>query len=468
MSLPSEIKGAWIYSEVVPQLVPEINFANLLRLGTIVKHKNRIGNYQSLRASLRKIQWTKIAGTRAIAIEKDIAKLQKEPNTAILDPLGITDHSLCITDCLIHTKSALDSMAVFLNDLLELNAKGAKRDLKLEPFRQQIAGKDHVIGDVVRELSPWIDDLQDLRDEWIHRTTVEDIILIGPSKIGILPLPKKAHVKIRESMQLNSDKFWSTSNFVKYHYDQFVLLFNTVVDRARLIEGHDLDKVPEPNPEEFGLMALFPVRVTKNMVLKKIKLSIPSLSGYYHRLSELFKATEVEANRIDGSHFEFLTNLSEGLWNYTCAHFGFPANMPVIRVIFVEENKFRQFSSDKLSGMSIERKASAMHRGFLDAEGKQEGYFIMLQKSRLRIAREYFMRHLRKSQNTSEIILRLLIHEITLIYEEVTHKKYVDEAQALLTDDEANIYSKFKNEHPEYFTEQSNKNMQKTLKKILS
>src|SRR3989337_905023 len=163
MQPPSEVKGAWIWTEIIPQFVPEINFANLLRLGTIVKHKSRVELYHSLRASLRKIQWTKVAGLRAVAIERDIEK-QKQPNTLILDPLGITDHSLCITDCLIHTKSALDSMAVFLNDLLEINAKGPERDLKLGRFRRQIINKDHVIGNVVKNFEPWLTDLQDLRD----------------------------------------------------------------------------------------------------------------------------------------------------------------------------------------------------------------------------------------------------------------------------------------------------------------
>ena len=42
MKVPQKIKGAWIWSHVLPQLVPEIAFDKLLKLGTIVKHKDKI------------------------------------------------------------------------------------------------------------------------------------------------------------------------------------------------------------------------------------------------------------------------------------------------------------------------------------------------------------------------------------------------------------------------------------------
>lgn len=198
-----------------------------------------------------------------MAIERDI-KDHMKPNILILDPLGITDHSLSVTDCLIHTKSALDSMAIFLNDLLELNAKGGKRDLKHYKFRQQIIAKDHIIGKVIKELEPWLNDLQDLRDDWIHRTTIEDTILVGPSEVGVLPLPKKVHVEKKKP--LSPKNFWSTSDFVKFHYQNFVHLFNIVIQRCIQIETIGLKEVPSPNPSELKFLALFPTRLTEDMV----------------------------------------------------------------------------------------------------------------------------------------------------------------------------------------------------------
>ena len=463
MRFPPKIKGAWIWSEVMPQLVPEIDFNNLLKLGTIVKHKGRAEFYQYLRASLRKIQWTKIPGYKAIAIERDIWN-QKKPNTLILDPLGITDHSLSITDCLIHTKSALDSMAIFLNELLGLGAKREKRDLKHEKFRSQIIDKDHVIGKVIKKLEPWLIDLQRLRDEWIHRTTVRDSILIGPSNVGVLPLPKKAHVDMKGP--ITPKNFWSTSDFVKYHYYQFIYLFNAVVKRSIQIEVKDLDKIPVPDPDELKL-CLFRTRVTEKMTAQKVIMSNITLSSYYKRLSEMFEGFEFVEFRVNGSHFEFLTNLAKGLWEYIRAYFGISAEIPNIRVIFVTEDTFNKLLNFKKLPKTIQnRKATTIHKGSLDPEGKQECYFIAIQKSRLTRTIRYLIRYLRQNQNTSEIILRSLIHETIHLYEEMTSKKFLNHNKTLVTEDEINIYTKFQNEHPEYFTKQSNENMLKTLKKI--
>ena len=465
MRPPSKIKGAWIWSEVMPQLVPEINFNNLLELGTIVKHKGRTELYRYLRASLRKIQWTKISGYKAIAIERDI-RARAKPNTLILDPLGVTDHSLSITDCLIHTKSALDSMAIFLNELLGLGfEKKGDRDLKHEKFRRKIIGKDHVIGEVIKKLKPWLLDLQRLRDQWIHRTTIRDIVLIGSSDVGPLPLPKRLHVDLKGP--ITPKNFLSTSDFVKYHYHQFVYLFNVVVERSIEIEVKDLDKIPVPNLDELKLWFLFPTRLAEKMTVQKITMSNITLSGYYKRLSEMFKGFESVELRVNGSHFDFLTNLAKGLGEYIRTYFGISTEIPNVRVIFVTKDRFNKLLNfKKFSKMIQNRKATTMQKGFLRPEGKEECYFIAIQKSRLTRTKRYLIRYLRQSQNTSEIILRSLIHETIHIYEEITSKKFLTYNKTLVTKDEINIYDKFQKEHPEYFTKQSNKNLLKTLEKI--
>lgn len=458
--MPKKIEGAWIWTKVMPQLVPEINFKNLLELGTIARHKKKVEIYGYLRASIRKIQWTKIAGLRAIAIERDIEK-QMEPGIMILDPLGITDHSLCITDCLVHTKSALDSLAVFLNELLGLGAKGGKRDPKHDKFRRQIIAKDHAVGKVIKKLEPWLIDLQNLRDEWIHRTTVEDVILIGPSKLGVLPLPRKAHIEMKEAN--TSKDLWSTSGFVKYHYDQFIILLNAIVERCIQIEAKDLDRIPVPNPKELGVV-FFNTRLIENMTVKAIRMSNITLSGYYKRLSEMFEGFEFF--RLDGSHWEFLTNLARGLCQYVRAYFDIPGEIPNIRVIFVEESKFDNLRNfKKLPKTTRNIKATTIHKGFLDPEGKEECYFIVIQETRLARTKRYLVRHLRQKQSTSDTILRSLIHEVIHLYEETTSRKYLH-LQTLITEDEINICSKFKEDHPELFTKQTNENMLKTLRKM--
>jgi hypothetical protein len=127
-SFPKKLKGI-IFTEIIPQFLPEVNPKKLVELGAIVRKKGRTQMYEPLTDSLRKIQWVKLVGLKAIAIEKEIAEAM-EPNTLVMNPLGQTAHALCVTDCLVHTKSALDSMAVFLTALLNLDAKGGDRDFK--------------------------------------------------------------------------------------------------------------------------------------------------------------------------------------------------------------------------------------------------------------------------------------------------------------------------------------------------
>ncbi len=110
--------------------------------------------YESLRFSLRKIQWVKLMGLKAIHLEDELVKAV-EPNSFVLDPLRQTAHSLCVTDCLIHTKSALDSMAVFLTDLLGLEQKGGDRDFKKLGFRQSVSQKDVYLKHKIKKLETW-------------------------------------------------------------------------------------------------------------------------------------------------------------------------------------------------------------------------------------------------------------------------------------------------------------------------
>ena len=130
---PDKLEGT-LFTEIMPQFLKEINPDMLVRLGAIVIYKDKKIMYEPLTDSLRKIQWVKIVGLKAIKIENEIAK-QMVPEYLIMNPLGQTAHSLCVTDCLIHTKSALDSIAVFLTNLLRLRAGGGERDFKKTKFR---------------------------------------------------------------------------------------------------------------------------------------------------------------------------------------------------------------------------------------------------------------------------------------------------------------------------------------------
>lgn len=272
---PEKLKGA-IFTEIIPPFLPEVNPKKLVELGAIIRKKGRTQMYEPLTDSLRKIQWIKLVGLKAMATEKEIAGAM-EPNTLVMDPLGQTAHALCVTDCLVHTKSALDSMAVFLTSLLNLDAKGGDRDFKKPRFRQLIAEKDPMLKHEIKKLEHWFEQLQEIRDEWIHRSSIRCKLIHGPSKVGVLPIPRKVMVSFDEQSKLaiTERNFWSTKDFVEYHYSNLLTLFLAIVERCIQIERRDLiEPISVPADVEKELI-MFPTRVTENMTVEKMKVKFP-------------------------------------------------------------------------------------------------------------------------------------------------------------------------------------------------
>ena len=265
-----------IYTEIIPQFLSEVSPKKLVDLGAVVRKKDRTQLYEPLTDSLRKIQWVKLVGLKAIAIEKEIADAM-EPNTLVMNPLGQTAHALCVTDCLVHTKSALDSMAVFLTNLLNLDAKGGDRDFKKTGFRQLIAEKDQFLKHKIKKLKPWFEQLQQIRDEWIHRSSIRCRLIHGPSKVGVLPIPKKVTLSYDEqtNLAITDKNFWSTRNFVEYQYSNLLTLFLAIVEQCIQIERRDLkEPIPVPADAEKELV-MFPTHATENMTAEKMKVKFP-------------------------------------------------------------------------------------------------------------------------------------------------------------------------------------------------
>lgn len=274
-SFPEKIKGV-IFTEIIPQFLPEVNPKKLVELGAIIRKKGRTQMYEPLTDSLRKIQWVKLVGLKAMAIEKEIAGAMG-PNILVMDPLGQTAHTLCVTDCLVHTKSALDSMAVFLTSLLNIDAKGGDRDFKKPRFRQLIAEKDPMLKHEIKKLEHWFEQLQEIRDEWIHRSSIRCKLIHGPSKVGVLPIPRKVMLGFDEQSKLaiTERNFWSTKDFVEYHYSNLLTLFLAIVERCIQIERRDLiEPISFPADVEKELI-MFPTRVTENMTAEKMRVKFP-------------------------------------------------------------------------------------------------------------------------------------------------------------------------------------------------
>lgn len=275
-NFPKKMEGSLFFREIISQFLPEYSPRKLAELGLIVEKKGRTQIYESLRHSLRKIQWVKLIGLKAIYIEEELSKAV-EPNSFVLDPLRQTAHSLCVTDCLIHTKSALDSMAVFLTDLLGLSQKGGDRDFKKLDFRRSVCQKDAFLKHKIKKLKHWFIELQRVRDKWIHIEAIESFSVHGKSDVGILPIPRNISLSAREQlkMPINSKNFWSTKDFVEYHYSHLAELFREIVDRSLQIERLDLTE-PVTVPEHFmHNLTMFPTHSTENITLQKMKVYFP-------------------------------------------------------------------------------------------------------------------------------------------------------------------------------------------------
>jgi hypothetical protein len=274
--MPQKVQGV-IFTEIIPKLIPEVNTRNLVRLGSIVRKMNRARAYEPLTDALRKIQWVKLTAIEALSIETDIISAM-EPGAIVSYPYGQIRHSLAVTDALLHTKSALDSIAVFLADFLKLRAKGANRDFKKPEFREEVYSNDPVLGMQLKALEPWFQELQEIRDEWIHRSSIRNMLIVGPSDCGPLPIPRKdLNLGLRVfDRPITRKNFFSTKEFLDHHYNNLVTMFETVVQRCievALIAGTEppIDLEVEKSP------AFFPLKSTQSMSVTKFKVKMSPL-----------------------------------------------------------------------------------------------------------------------------------------------------------------------------------------------
>lgn len=268
--LPKEFPH--IFTEVVFQLIPEVDYNDLVYLSQLLKINKREEIYKPLTDALRKIQWTKLAGIEAIDIEKGIVE-QVEEGVIAFSPVGQAQHAKAVFEFIIHTKSALDSMAVFLTELLSIPAKGGQRDFKHKKFREQIVQKDAVIGQYIKSLKEWLLDVQDRRDKWIHRTSTRIFIASEPSEIGLLPIPKVVTEASKlQDVHPTKEHYWTTSEFIELHFSKLTSLFGLIVTRCTEIELANIGtSPPHPQESEPPLIA-FPMQAIKDMKLKAIRV----------------------------------------------------------------------------------------------------------------------------------------------------------------------------------------------------
>jgi len=195
-----------------------------------------------------------------------------EEGVIAFSPVVEVQYAKAVFDFVIHTKSALDSMAVFLTELLSIPATGAKRDFKHKGFREQIIQTDAALGERIKSLEQWFITLQDVRDKWIHRITTRIFMAFGPTEVGLLPIPKAIteHGKLQD-VPLRKEYYWTTAEFIDFHFTKLTSLFRLIVARCIEIELASIG-TPPPRPKESEVIIAFPMQAVKDMKLKAIRM----------------------------------------------------------------------------------------------------------------------------------------------------------------------------------------------------
>jgi hypothetical protein len=268
--LPKEFPH--IFTEVVFQLIPEVNYNDLVYLSQLLKINKREEIYRPLTDVLRKIQWVKLAGMEAIAIEKEVVE-HVEEGVIAFNPVGQAQHAKAVFEFVTHTKSALDSLAVFLTGLLSIPAQGGQRDLKHKNFREQIIQRDTVMGQHVKSLEQWFADVQDRRDKWIHRTSTRIFLASEPSEIGLLPIPKVvAEDSELQNVPPTQEHYWSTPEFIEIHFTKLTSFFGTIVARCVEIELANVGTPPPRPPKAQDVLISFPMQAIRDRKVKAIRM----------------------------------------------------------------------------------------------------------------------------------------------------------------------------------------------------
>ena len=271
-----------IFVEIAWPLVPEVSYADLVYLSQLVKQVGKEKTYESLVDSLRKIQWTKIAGQEAIAIERQIAE-QVNKDAIPFNPVRQVQYSKNLFDFIANGKAALDSAAVFLNTFLNLNRDGPERDFRKVSFCQIVCSYDTVIGKHIKTLAEWLDkdrrtsdSIVATRDEWLHRGRPAIVAIFPPTELGYFPIPKALTLELPSpGTPLTGDYYYKTQEFIEFHLQKLFALFMVIVKRCidveeKLAPKHiQRDSLPVTAP-----LSVFPLRATMNSTINKIRLHL--------------------------------------------------------------------------------------------------------------------------------------------------------------------------------------------------
>lgn len=260
------------FTEVAFEFLPEISYEDLIMLAQLVKLQANAETYSGLRDALRKIQWAKISALEAIGIEKELSEGMR-PDSVPFWPVGMARHAKAMMECVMHSKAALDSMAVFLRDYFKLPFPGGRCDVRHQAFRNALKSIDGDIAKILTTLEPWIIDLVNRRDMWIHRSSPAISLQVGPSEVGILPVPKELQPNPPgKALPSKRQDYWSTEEFANLEVGRTASFFTCIVKRCIAWEKGKLagKTLSLPINAQTGKISFFPMKVTENLQLNKI------------------------------------------------------------------------------------------------------------------------------------------------------------------------------------------------------
>ena len=308
---PLPEKFPHIFVDIAWDMLPEMPYKDLVYLSQLVMQSGREKLYEPLVDCLRKIQWAKLAGLEAIIIERRIVE-QAGPQVIPFDPVGQVQHMKALFDFVAHGKASLDSLAVFLNELLGLDRRGGNRDFRKANFFQAVCDSDNIIGQHIKALREWLDKDRDTsdsiiatRDQWLHRGRPAITAMFPPTEIGYLPIPKALKGGFPSlDTPLSSEYYWKTAEFVDFHFGKLTSLFVTIITRCISIEeGNTLKSIPPRDSLLLHPISALAMRGTRNTTLKQMKVRAWSpvfldanrlMTDLPHQLLSLI--TEQEAN----------------------------------------------------------------------------------------------------------------------------------------------------------------------------
>jgi hypothetical protein len=239
-----------IFFEVVFEVLPELSYDELVYLSQLARDQQREPVYSSLVDAVRKVQWMKLSAMDATFIDGVLVGQYDASDDVILnDPVGQIRHAKALLELVSHGKAALDSLAVFLNDLMGLGYSGGDRDLRREAFKKKLGSSHASLEPFLRAESNWLrlniptsTSIVSARDEWLHRGFPDVAFMWPPSEVGVLPIPKVLTASTTSSA--TKATHYSTPEFCEYHLSRILRFLKIVITLAIDIEAGRMSSPP--------------------------------------------------------------------------------------------------------------------------------------------------------------------------------------------------------------------------------